>query len=87
MVSLILICLPAFSRHNVNLRVNCKKLFKMPYRLNITGNFFAYHTVNAWNSLANNVVISRNCNTYKHVLQNISLYNFTCRRALLECRC
>ena len=60
------------SNHNVNLWGNCKKLFKMPYPLNITGNFFAYRTVNAWNSLKNDVVMSRNCNTFKHVLQNMS---------------
>ena len=55
----------------------------MPYRLNITGNFFVHHTANVWNSLDNNVM-SRNCNTFKRVLQNISLYNFACGRALLD---
>ena len=34
------------SSHNVNLRGNCKKLFKMLNRLHNTGNFFAYRTIN-----------------------------------------
>ena len=69
--------------HKVKLRGSCKKQFKMPYRLNITCDFFAYPTVNVWNLLDNDVVKSRNCNTFNHVLENISL---SCGRALLDCR-
>ena len=37
-------------------------------------------------SLDNTVVMSHNCNTFKHVLQNIYLcIKFTCERALLDC--
>ena len=53
--------------------VTARKCLKcLNYRLNITDKFFTYHTVNVWNSLDNDVVMSHNCNTFKHVLQNIS---------------
>ena len=85
MVSLILIYLPALIQpsHNFNLWDYCKKLFKMPNHLHITGYFFffAYRTVTIWNSLGNDVVMFRNCNTFKYVLRII-----TCGRALLDCR-
>ena len=32
--------------HNIIFGVTAKKLFEMPYRLHISGNFFAYRTVN-----------------------------------------
>ena len=77
-------CVYVYIYHNINLRGKCKKLFKIPYRLNITGNFFANRTVNIWNAFNNDVVMSRNCNTFKHVLQNIALFYITRGRTLLD---
>ena len=69
MVLLILIYLPAFSPVTkstfwVTVR-NCLKCVTV-YIL-ITGNFFAYRTVNIWNLLDNEVVMSRNSNIFEHV--------------------
>jgi hypothetical protein len=58
--------------HATNTRGHCFKLYKKPFRLDVTKHFFSNRIVNLWNSLPENVVNKLSVLTFKSSISNLS---------------